>query len=274
VRPSCGKAPPPPPLREPPPEPRGRIRQVGIHRAGVSIAALLFAQAPALACSTDHELSNLQEDVDERDGESELDVDEPRLDVGSGSSSTQADGPVGIDGGPVSLPVGLSWVELDGADLADVSDGTVDVRLTNLTADTLTVLLVVERSSGIERSTDTLSTIVVDGNASTELAVELLPENVNLGEVATSMNLRIDATVVVGSGVEVSDAAALGHYQTPTLYFHAASDGDTGHRVYGEATLKSIFGAGLVDASALASGNDVVVPDGATLEGVVVGAEG
>jgi len=226
--------------------------------------ALLATMLSAPACTA---ASEPDDGLDDNDAEFE--IDEPRLDVGSGFRSVGADGPVGIDGGPVSLPVELSWVELEGT---DVADGTVDVRLSNLKSETITVLLIVERSSGIERSTSTISTVVVQGNASTVVAIELLPADVDLGDVETSMNLRVDATAVVGDGVPVSDAAALGHYQSPTLYFHPVAD--TGHKVYGEATLNSTFGGGLIDAKALLSGNEVIVPDDVALEGVVVGAEG
>lgn len=66
--------------------------------------------------------------IEERnDVDIDIDVDEPRLDAGSGPPPGHVDGPAGVEGDPVSLPVALSWVELDVADVTDVGDGTVDV---------------------------------------------------------------------------------------------------------------------------------------------------
>jgi hypothetical protein len=192
---------------------------------------------------------------------------EVSLDVGSNPGSS---GPIGNEGGPVSLPVALNWTGVDASSDADDLDGTVQLQLTNLRASTISARLVALRSSGVERSVSELANVVVDAEGSVVVDVELLPEDVELGNVASSMNLRVEAIVVDGSDVD-DEAATLGHYQPRPLFFHARAEG--GYRVYGEAAKKETYAGGLVAADALVDGNVVEVPEGVELQAVVIGAE-
>jgi hypothetical protein len=233
----------------------------------------VISQAVSLGCTINGEedVSGLAEEDREVDIDVDAEGDEPRIDVGS-QTAPDAQAPVGIEEGSIIVPLSVVWVELQDTEVAQVVGGSVEATLANLSETPVTAGISIERSSGVERATGYHSTVVIEPGETSTIAVELLPADLDLGNVETALNLRLDATVVAGAGVEVNDEAALGHYQSSTLYFHGASDGS--YAVYGEDALRETFAGGLVSPEGLAKGNEVAVPDGATLEAVVVGAEG
>lgn len=193
--------------------------------------------------------------------------DEPRLDAGSGKDAPS--GAAHGEGGAVSLPVTLSWVALEADPEAD-SSGTVQLRLTNHRSTPITAHLVASRSSGVTNHIEDLADVVLEGEQSAVVMVDLLPEEADLGNVLTAMHLRVDATVVEGADVAVTDDAALGHYQPAPLYFHAHPQG---FRIYGEDVLRTKYGSGLAVPGALKSDNVVELPAGVALEAVIVSVE-